>query len=364
MSLTLLSRRLLVSLHCNDILCPNSFYLFGLGPKAVDQYWPRPTEWPNAKRSDVLYAADNVNIFPPLLIQVQNIADDGFLHRVVQYCEEVNKQYDAIPLVLIFVVNKTRDNIIRKTTKDPRLPFLFKLPSFPWAKKCFILNNDSIRDHLIRTPLPPLVALGAFFIAQKPSLLNHDQRHDPTIQQLYSISKHVFENVATHEKTAVDDLLCLCDNSQSKFQEGIKMLENLADTSMKKRAIDCLNDGLEIIKSYKRKYMASQSPSPSPLQSPLPSRGPLSVPLLPSASSSSSLSVPSTSTPAQTLSSGNWKFVDDYIRSLGDEKMNWKACYLEGQRQGHFTNYTKPISLKNAYQRWKKQQTSNYEPKE
>lgn len=34
--------------------------------------------------------------------------------------------------------------------------------------------------------------------------------------------------------------------------------------------------------------------------------------------------------------------------------MNWKAYYLEGQRQGYFINYTKPASLKSAYQRWKK----------
>lgn len=249
---------------------------------------------------------------------------------------------------------------MRKTTKGARLPFLCKLPSFPWAKKCFILNNDSIRDHLISTPLPPLVALGAFFTAHKPSLLNHDQRHDPTIQQLYSISKYIFENVATHEKTTIYDLLYLCDNSQSKFQEGIKVLEDLPDTSMKKRAIDCLNDGLEIIKSYKIKYMASQSPSPSLSRGPSPASPPTPPP--PSASSSS-LPIPSTSSLTRTLSSGNWKFVDDYIQSIGDKKMNWKACYSEGQCQGHFTNYTKSTSLKNAYQRWKKQQTSNYEPK-
>jgi hypothetical protein len=325
--------------------------LYGLGPRAVNQYLPHPTEWPDAKRSGVLYAAENVNIFPPLLVEVQNIADDKFLHRVVQYCEEANKQYDAVPLVLIIVINKTKDDIMRKTTKGARLPFLFKLPSFPWAKKCFILNSDSIRDHLISTPLPPLVALGAFFTAQKPSILNHDQQHDPIIQQLYNISKHVFENVATH-KTVVNDLLYLCDNSQSKFQEGIKVLEDLPDTNMKKRAIDCLNDGLEIIKFYRIKYMASQSPSPSLSLSRGPS--PISLPTpSPPLASPSLLPIPSTSPLSQTLSSGNWKFVDDYMQSIGDKKMNWKACYLEGQRQGHFTNYTKPTSLKNAYQRWK-----------
>jgi hypothetical protein len=318
--------------------------LFGLGPEAIDQYWPRPTEWANATKSDVLYAADDASTFPPILIEVQYIADSRFLHRLVQYCEEVNKQHHTEPVVLVFVINKTRANIMRKATKDQQLPFLFKLPSFPWAKKCFILNNDSIRDHLLSTPLCPLAALGAFFTAQKPSLVNHDQRDDPIIQKLYSISMQVFGRVTIHDKTTVEDLLCICDNAQSKFQESIEILEDLPDTSSKKRAIDCLNGGLEILKSYKCKYIPSQSPSPSPSPSSSPS------PSLP-VSSSSSLAQVSTQIPSSL--SRNWKFVEDYIQGLGAEKMNWNICYLKGQRQGYFTNYTKPSSLKSAYQRWK-----------
>ncbi|KAL0097381.1 hypothetical protein J3Q64DRAFT_1632361, partial [Phycomyces blakesleeanus] len=82
-----------------------------------------------------------------------------------------------------------------------------------------------------------------------------EQRDDPIIQQLYGISKHVFEHVATREETTVDDLLGLCDNTQSKFQKGKEMLEDLPNNNLKKRAIDCLNDGLNIIKPYKVKYI-------------------------------------------------------------------------------------------------------------
>ncbi|KAG1075765.1 hypothetical protein G6F42_025582 [Rhizopus arrhizus] len=93
-----------------------------------------------------------------------------------------------------------------KTTKDRKQKLLPKLPSYPWAKKCLFLNDYSIHDHLNTMPLHPLVALGAFLTAQKVSILDHDQRDDPIIQQLYGISKHVFEHVATREKTTVDDL--------------------------------------------------------------------------------------------------------------------------------------------------------------
>ncbi|KAG1145433.1 hypothetical protein G6F37_004137 [Rhizopus arrhizus] len=245
-----------------------------IGPNAVDEYFPQPTEWANATKSDVLYASDNTNSFPPILIE----------------CEEVNKQYSTEPVVLAFVINKIRDSVM-------------------------------------------------------------------------SISKHVFEHVATREKTTVDDLLRLCDNTQSKFQKGKEILEDLPNNDLKKRAIDCLNDGLNIIKSYKVKYMSDQSSS-STASSPalIPAAPSSSLPVL------SSLTDPSTSTITQTTtrtpassSSENWMFVGDYIRNLGSNKMNWKACYLKGQRQGYFANYTTPASLKNAYQRWK---TNNDETEE
>jgi hypothetical protein len=273
----------------------------------------------------------------------------------VQYCEEVNKQYSTEPVVLVFVINKIRDSVMSKTTKDRKQKFLLKLPNYPWAKKCLFLNDYSIHDHLNTMPLHPPVALGAFLTAQKVSILDHDQRDDPIIQQLYGISKHVFEHVAAREKTTVDDLLGLCDNTQSKFQKGKEILEDLPNNDLKKRAIDCLNDGLNIIKSYKVKYMSDQSSS-STASSPalIPAAPSSSLPVLSSLTdpSMSTITQTTTRTPASSSSSENWTFVGDYIRNLGSNKMNWKACYLKGQCQGYFANYTTPASLKNAYQRW------------
>ncbi|KAI7852818.1 hypothetical protein BDC45DRAFT_178996 [Circinella umbellata] len=183
----------------------------------------------------------------PILLEVQSVVDDNFLHRLVLYCEEVNKKYGSVPVVLVVTINKTRDSVMRKTRKNKGHGFLFQLPSFPWAKKCLILNNDSIRDHITSTPLSPLVALGAFLIAQKQSILDHDQRHDPTIRQFYTISQNAFENVVIDENTTVVDLLCICENTQSKFQDAIEALEDLPNNSSKKRAMDSMNDGLEII---------------------------------------------------------------------------------------------------------------------
>ncbi|KAI7896271.1 uncharacterized protein EV154DRAFT_395832, partial [Mucor mucedo] len=177
-----------------------------------------------------------------------------FLHRLVQYCEEVNKQYSTEPVVVVFVIKRITDSVMTKTTKDRKQKFLLKLPSYPWDKKCLFLTGYSIHDHLNTTPLHPLVALGAFLTAQKVSILDHDQRDDPIIQQIGGISKRVIGHVVTREKTTVDDLLGVCDITQSKFQKGKEILQDLPDNNIKKRAIDCLNEGLDIIKTYKAKY--------------------------------------------------------------------------------------------------------------
>ncbi|KAL4207355.1 hypothetical protein AB4K20DRAFT_1970900 [Rhizopus microsporus] len=227
-----------------------------------------------------------------MLLEVQYNPDDTFLHRIVQYCEEVHKQYNVEPLVLVFVINKTRDKVLRKARKDPKHPYLLKLP----------------------TPLCPMVVLGAFFTAQEISLAQHQQRHDSIIKQLYRLSQQIFEHVVTPEESTIDDLLHVCDNASLKFEEGINVLEDLPDSNLKKRA-------------YKCKYMPCPSPSPSP-----------SPPISPSSPSAAQ----------------NWIFVERYLQRLGSEPMNWDACLVEGQQQGYLKSYTKSTSLKAAYLRWKK----------
>jgi hypothetical protein len=52
----------------------------------------------------------------------------------------------------------------------------------------------AIQPHLNNSPLNKLVALGHFLTQQKRNILYISQKHDPTIQLLYQISKDKFEN--------------------------------------------------------------------------------------------------------------------------------------------------------------------------
>ncbi|KAI8364982.1 hypothetical protein EDC96DRAFT_510047 [Choanephora cucurbitarum] len=303
-----------------------------VGLNAVDQYLSQAPEW-STKRifSNVLYSAIDAKQFPPIVIEVVDVANSNFLHQVVQYCEEVNLRYGAVPLVLIFVVERVQDDITSNTTRHYKHPFLLKLPSFPWAKDCFVVSKSSIQDHLTNMPLHPLVALTIFFTTQKPDFLDHD----PTIQKLYNILQKTSENATLNREEIAYDISRICNDFESRLDESIRLLSRLKNTESKKRAIDCLNGGIATLVSYKRKYIPNPSRELSPLTS-----------------SSSRSSVSLVTSPSL---SENWSFVERFIEGYDKKKMDWKACYFEGRLQGLFTNYTTHISLKNSYQRWKNQ---------
>lgn len=89
---------------------------------------------------------------------------------------------------------------------------------------------------------------------------------------------------------------------------------------------------LEVVKSHRLKYTPNESSPGS--SSPVPA------------------------SPLEPEPFKNWEFVQNYIESLGEEKMNWNACFIECQNQSVLSSYTRPSSLelKSGYQRWKRQQ--------
>ncbi|KAI9364107.1 hypothetical protein BD770DRAFT_406907 [Pilaira anomala] len=315
-----------------------------IGTGAEQWYRPPLTEWVDLEGTQILYVADDVHNYPPIVIKIQEIVDEQFLHDTVSFCEKINQRYGAAPIILIFTINRIQDEIVLKTTRDPIDPFLLNLSSFPWANKCMFITKDSIQNHLSQKPLIPIVALEAFFISQKASIHSHSHKDDPTVQLLYRVSK----DVMVAENTMTNDFLSLCDELETKLGNGMKeLVETSSNTN--KRTIDCLNESTELLKSYRIKYTLNNSEPASPILS-SPSMSPIST---------TPATIPAT-TPAPISSirnSQNWEFVAKYQQSLDDDekRMNWKKCFAEGRRQGLFSNYSQPASLKNAYQRYNRQ---------
>lgn len=63
-------------------------------------------------------------MIPPILVEIQNVAGDEFVNRVVGYYNRVYQEYGAAPVVLIIVISKTSGSLMNSATKDEARPFL------------------------------------------------------------------------------------------------------------------------------------------------------------------------------------------------------------------------------------------------
>ncbi|RCH80037.1 hypothetical protein CU098_000705, partial [Rhizopus stolonifer] len=212
-----------------------------IGIDACSKYVTRPTEWPNFKRSDVLYCPFNRKEFknhPPILIEVQYSADMNFFRRLMDYSLSICKYY--------------------------KFPYAKNLPCTGWAKACFLINKQTITNHLKSKPLEAMVALAHFLIEGKSALINIDRRDDQTIQTLYRIAKHIISPEIEKEETnsaAFEKLYFCAFNGLNRTKEIL--LENQDMETTTKRAIDCLDDHMTALNEIHRKRFAAISSDPT-----------------------------------------------------------------------------------------------------
>ena len=72
-----------------------------------------------------------------------------FLERLVTYSLNAVKTYHAIPVVLVFGINKISpiSLILEFHAVSEQKPWLLTIPSLIWAKKCFIISKGTIPDN-------------------------------------------------------------------------------------------------------------------------------------------------------------------------------------------------------------------------
>ncbi|KAG2231987.1 hypothetical protein BDF21DRAFT_421818 [Thamnidium elegans] len=111
-----------------------------------------------------------------------------------------------------------------------------------WAENCQIISAESIQIQLNNNLLNKLVALGHFFIQQKRSMLSIGQKHNPTIQLLYQISKDKFENECYAEEEKLVVIKDLCFKAKTQFEKIVRCLQNGGDSNGK--VLQYAEDGL------------------------------------------------------------------------------------------------------------------------
>jgi hypothetical protein len=58
-----------------------------------------------------------------------------------------------------------------------------------WAKSCYFISRNSIKDHIKENPMDPLVALAYYMTSQSERLASLLYNIDPAAQLLYAIQE-------------------------------------------------------------------------------------------------------------------------------------------------------------------------------
>jgi hypothetical protein len=77
----------------------------------------------------------------------------------------IKEQYQPLlPIVIAICIHSTTQELLNLTIECDTMPFMTQLPYHGWAKSCFLLNTESISNHLQQNPLNPLVALSSLLV--------------------------------------------------------------------------------------------------------------------------------------------------------------------------------------------------------
>ncbi|CEG66731.1 hypothetical protein RMATCC62417_03259 [Rhizopus microsporus] len=312
-----------------------------LGSEASSQYVDRSTEWPSGRCSDVLFAPIEVTIsLPPVLVEVQNTIDLKFIQRTIEYSLSVIKEHGVSPIVVVFGIHPTKPSVANDLIQSDQIPYAKEYPCKPWAKSFYILDPITINSYIDETPLKPLVAVEHYLHKQKRSLLGMDskERADETIQLLYNIAKHIFENDITLEERTVDVLLNVCEQTQKQFYKIKEALEIENMEELKKRTREYAEDGYMYLETCKTKYRRMSLPEPPALPEEAKKDGPSRSEFIEDFLPASNLS---------NMKSPDFAFIENF--KSNQKKMNWNACFNAGRAKGFFKTYKDYNSLKASF---------------
>jgi hypothetical protein len=322
-----------------------------VGSEARSLYSPRPTEWSNGSKSDVIYAASVTSAnLPPVLIEVQHTISLDFIDRLLGYSLCVKKEFKAKPIVVVFGVHATRNDVTSDFEASP-YTFMKQIPSKYWAEKCYILDHNTIAEDTKTTPLPPMLAIAYFFSCQKLSLLATEYRDDLTLQALYSIVKEQTDAKIPAEQSTADVLLEVCNQTNLQFKKILNTLEPMPDTLLKKRLRAYADDGALYTHTCKRMYSGRCDALVEPMPPP---------PELPESATQLLNQIASPTTDILRAEVGmpttDMEYVQQYRQNT--EVMDWKLCFETGKKEGFFGSYSNSASLKTAFYKKKYNQTN------
>ncbi|RCH88251.1 hypothetical protein CU098_009168 [Rhizopus stolonifer] len=313
-----------------------------VGENARSLYTPKPTEWANGTKSDIVYTASVTSSeLPPVLIEVQHTINLDFIDRLLGYSLFAKKEYKAKPIVVVFGTYATR-NEISSDFEVTSFSFMKQIPCKYWAEKCYILDQNTFMEATKTVPLPPLAAIAYFFSSKKLSLLASEYRDDPTLQTLYAIAKEQTVTKVAAEQSTSEVLLEVCNQTNLQFKKILNTLEPMPDTLLKKRLRAYADDGALYTQTCKYKYTTKRNKEFVESMPPPPELSDLAKSMMNESSSSIDILREEISIPKTDM---------EYVKQFkqNESRMDWKTCYEAGKSEGFFSSYSSSSSLKTAF---------------
>ncbi|KAI7854995.1 hypothetical protein BDC45DRAFT_440047, partial [Circinella umbellata] len=314
-----------------------------IGKNAIDKYVAKDCEWIDGKRADALFVPhrDISESLPPVIVEIQNIVDKEFMHRLSKYCHHIYDNYHQEPVALVICINNTQVELCKKFTDTQKGLFLKKLPSDFWAKDCFIMTPSTVKQYYDHqndddNHLPPLLALGYVLMEEKCSVLGLQYKDDPTVMMLYATAKKVLNHQIQNHKSIVDILIQTNTVTNRKFKRIIEECDEDENNESMKRIKSLASAGSLFTETCLHKYSYEDNTNLSTSSTP---------PSLPE----NSQDVLSPSSPKSRLDDMKFAaaFKDEYMNT--HKRMNWAACYQAGVSKGYFGSYKNSKNLKNTF---------------
>ncbi|KAI7855635.1 hypothetical protein BDC45DRAFT_505519 [Circinella umbellata] len=143
---------------------------------------------------------------------------------------------------------------------------MLRIPSYPWAEDCFLLNEYSIKQFTHENNLHPLVALTLFLTEQKQTLRDCPRNNDTTIRMLYRIAMNASDTQGSAMSELLNDYNDVCKESAMYLNEVTEaMKKDEFDQELRKRIIERVDEGLKVIQAYSKKHKSGNSKSPEPV---------------------------------------------------------------------------------------------------
>lgn len=95
---------------CKLLLSFLLMLLIYIGQHAVGNCKPQSGKWLDGKRVDFLLIPITTitESLPPVLIEIQNVVDKAYIHRLNQYCSNIYDEYCNIEPVVLTICIKAR----------------------------------------------------------------------------------------------------------------------------------------------------------------------------------------------------------------------------------------------------------------